>query len=453
MNILDKKVSRKQVLAGVGVAGISLLAGNTLLGSSEKASASATGDYSGVVYPQQFGDVFTTNYAANRDLIQQAADYAKQTKSTLYFPAGIYKISKTLSFELINVDAAFGAEIWHFPDTNNEDCIVVTGADKSRTKIQNLAIKGQQDGHTFGRHLLTIQKGDYITIQDVYIEDSVKDGVHITCGGSYSWLENLLFINVRVQDAGQDAFQFIIGANITEVFINQVTLINCESRNAVRHTLSMINLSTGSSSIKLSCFRFINCEFAGLASSEPLVKIQANEGVGASIENVAFIDSVVEQRESNRTGAAIQIAGKMQGLFSFENSNTYGTTGGRIIGYEKFPHYHIRDINSGGVPLLTSYSGIYRRHRTASLIQNAYEDTLPVTAGDIFKGYVYDSENTGSHRSEFTIFHGTQIHPLYSQNVTVTLVSGKIRVTNNSAASTKIDVVLQRVTKNYDYIV
>lgn len=446
MNIRDKRVSRGELLAALGAAGVGI-ASASALGGSSAAYATAPDDWHNVKGDYgAAGDGTTDDTTAINNAITGAA----AAGGTVYFPPGTYRVNGTIEVGALAVQAAFGAVIEHYPANDTTDCMVITGLNAGRTKISGLQIKGRQNGHTFGRDLIRIGKGDYVTLEDLYLESPKRHAVHVEPSSNSFWVENLLMVNVKVQSPASDAFHFAVPAGRSGAFINQTTLINCESRSAGRHALALFNSNDVSSSNKISAFKVLNCELAGSGStSEPLVKL-ATSSVG-DIENVSFEDSVVEDTASQRSGYAILITGdSMSGLFSFENSIHFGTALGGVSGIQFFPHYYYRNIlSSAYVPVLSSHMGLYKKYRTAPLAAAGFEDTHALKSGEIIKGYVLDRHNSGSHYAEFTCWGGSApgLFVATQNNVLVSLSGSTIRLTNSSTTGgIYLELFLQRVT-------
>jgi hypothetical protein len=448
MSVEDKRVSRRGLSTALAATGIGVAAAPAL-GGAPAAHATAPGDWHNVkVDHGAAGDGVKDDTAA----INNAVTAAASTGGTVYFPPGNYRVEGTVAVGVVSVEAAYGAVIEHYPADNTTDCIVVSGLNAGRTKISGLQVKGQQNGHTLGRDLLRVSKGDYVVLEDLYLASAKRDAVHVEPNASSAWIENLLLINVKVQSPVNDAFHFEIPAGPTAVFINQTTMINCESRSAGRHALGLFNHSTGAASNKISAFKVLNCELAGAGStSEPLVKLLTS-GSG-TIENIAVEDSAVEDTASQRTGYAILITGNsMSGLFSFENSIHFGTALTGISGLDLFPHYSYRNITSSAyVPRYESHMGVYKKYRTAPLNAGGFEDTYTLQSGEVIKGYVLDRFNSGNYYAEFTCWGGTtpRLFAVTQQNVSVGLTGSTIRLTNSSTAGgAYLELFLQRITKD-----
>ena len=442
----NQPISRAKLLAALGTAGIGI-AGMSLLEERghSAAFASPPGDWENVkVDHGAKGDGTADDTAA----IQAAVDAAAASGTIVYFPPGAYKVTGTIQVGAVSMQAAFGAVIKHQPADDNTDCMVITGLNDGRTKISGLQIKGLQDGHGMGRDLIRVDKGDYVTLEDLYLHSAKRDAVHVEPGQSNYWIENLLLVNVKVQSPRRDAFHYAIPAGVTAAFINQTTMINCESRSAARHALALFNSNEGAASNKISCLKVLNCELAGAGStSEPLARLSGSVS-GGTLENICVEDSVIEDTTATRTGDAVLITGKVSGLFQFNNSIHYGTAGG-IAGLQLFPHYYYRNIaDSAFAPVYNSHMGLYRKYRTASLAQNASEDTHQLQGGEILKGYVLDRHNSGDWYAEFTCFNAATIVVASQKNVAATLNGSTIRLTNTSATATSLELFLQRVTKD-----
>jgi hypothetical protein len=433
------------MLALMGTAGIGL-AGASVFGSrAAVVLASAPTDWFNVKDAGAVGDGVTDDTTQ----VQAALTAAASSGGTVYFPPGRYRIEGALSAGTVTLLGTNGSILEHYPPDDSTDCLTITGADAGRTKISGLTFKGLQNSHTFGRDLLRIKKGDYVVLEDLYLVSPKRDALHVEPGADFQWIENMLLLNVKSQSAKRDAFHFELPSGLSTVFINQTTMINCESRSSERYALALINANTSSSAAKISCFKVINTELAGsTGTTEPIVKI-SGPASGGVIENVSFQDSVIEDTTNSRQGPAVHISGSMSGLFHFDNSNTYGTAGGAVVGFELFPHYHYRTItSSASVPLYSSHMGLYKKYRTASLAQNGYEDAYTLQDGEILKGYVLDRYNTGNWYAEFTCWDTNGLFVAVQQGLTVTINAGTLRITNTSATSASLELFLQRVTKD-----
>lgn len=445
MNRENPPISRKKLLAamgaGVGIAGVSLFKD----AGSGAALASPPSDWQNVKIDHgAMGDGTTDDTAA----IQAAVNAAASSGSIAYFPPGTYRVVGTIQVGAVSIHAAFGAVIDHRPPDNITDCMVIVGLNDGRTKVSGLQIKGSQNGHAFGRDLIRVNKGDYVTLEDLQLTSAKRDAVHIEPGQSNYWIENLLLINVKAQSPQRDAFHYAIPAGMTAVFINQTTMINCESRSVVRHALAVLNGNEGAVSNKISCLKVLNCELAGAGpTAEPLVKLAGSVN-GGSLENISFADSTIEDTAATRTGDAVLISGRVSGLFNFDNSIHFGTARG-ITGAELFPHYFYRNIlSSASVPVYNSHMGLYKKYRTSSLTQNSFEDTHQLQSGEIIKGYVLDRFNNEDWYAEFTCFNASTIIVATQRNVAVSVVGSRIRLTNLSSTSAYLEMFLQRITKD-----
>ncbi|TDD72760.1 hypothetical protein E1262_02175 [Jiangella aurantiaca] len=442
----DRPISRARLLAGIGATGAGIAGASVLQqAGSSTAAASPPSDWANVKIDHGAkGDGTTDDTAA----IQAAVDTAATAGTVAYFPPGTYKVTGTIHVAGASIHAAFGAVIKHQPADDTTDCMVITGLNAGRTKISGLQIKGLQDGHGFGRDLVRVAKGDYVTLDDLYLDSAKRDAVHVEPGQSFFWIENMLLVNVKIQSPRRDAFHYAIPAGLTDVFINQTTMINCESRAAARHALALINSNEGAASNKISCLKVVNCELAGTGStSEPLARLSGSIN-GGTVENISFEDSAVEDTTATRTGDAVLISGKVNGLFRFENSIHYGTVRG-ITGLTLFPHYFYRNIfSSASVPLYSSHMGLYRKYRTATLAQGAHEDTYQLQGGEILKGYVLDRYNNEDWYAEFTCLNTSALVVAAQNNVVVSLSGSTIRLTNTSSTATSLELFLLRMAKD-----
>lgn len=391
-----------------------------------------------------YGDGLKDNTFAIQYLIDVAQLYGKQ----LYLPAGDYRIRKIYMKNLFLLGDP-GTNIIHDPLDDESDAITITGLNAGRTKISNIMITGGEKG----RDLIRIDKGDYVSLDNIYLINSKRDAVHVEQSATGYWIENMLFTNVKSQNAGRDGFNITI-PNISGAFTNQTTMINCETRSATRQAIRLENLNNSNKDCKISCLKIINSELAVKGgTAEPIVLIKGSDSNGL-IENISIRDSVVEDTTSTRTGYGIEISGKVSGLFEYENSIIHGAKAGDILGMELFPHYHVRNIvSSAQVSLYTSESGIYKKFRTNTLQPNGgYEDTYEVVKGDVIKGFVLDRYNVGNWCGEFTLFNDNNLFVNNLNNIDIQLINGKIRLINKDATTgTPLELFIQRVVNDTAY--
>lgn len=400
--------------------------------------------YSGPLDVRYAGAQFN-NSADDTAAIQKALAVSQD----IWSPNGIARVSGTLNMNTHTWTAASGSEIHHYPSNDTTDCVVITGANNGKTSLRGLTIRGLQGGSTFGRDLLTVNKGDYVVIENVSVFNAKRDCFHAEPAASFFWIENLCLINVKCQVAGRDCFHYELPPTFTDVFINQITHLNCESRTAERHALYIGNGSSVNQDTKISVVSIINGEYScrGFSTANALVKI---ETLGTSpIESVKFDYTTVEDVTNSHTGWGVEIVGSaFKGKFTWEGGIVFGATN-FITGYDKFPQYQLNDYGGNRIPLLVSNQGIRTKYRTATLAQNASEDVYTMTSGELIKGYVIDRFNNGTWRAEFTAWGGTNntVNVISSNGVTVTMqAGGVIRVTNTQATSTPMEVFIQRIT-------
>jgi len=259
---------------------------------------------------------------------------------------------------------------------------------------------------------------------------------------------------------GRDGFHFEVQGAWTssyKPFINQVTLNNCETRSSTRHALMLLNTITGGTNAnKLSCFTITgDTELAGEKGPHALVRLQADT---QPIENISFDGCAIENTNAERTGAGIEVTGNCSGMFRVENTVIFGTGAGTgvasILGHDNFPHYYVRNINgSAYAPLYSSHTGISKKVRTAALAQNATEDVHTLIDGEWLEVLVTDQNNGSNNKTWFaraTVI-GRQVMVSASNfnlNVTITEVSGQLRITNTHATTKALEVFIMRVHKD-----
>jgi hypothetical protein len=241
-------------------------------------------------------------------------------------------------------------------------------------------------------------------------------------------------------------------------FINQVTMLNCETRSVAKHTVHLLNTITGATTAqKESCFTILNGEYGAAAGPDAIIRIEGNAS-NFPIENIRIMDVAIEQTEQERTGFGVEITGSMSGFFQLENCIIFGNAAGKFTGYELFPHYHVRDVGSTAfVPLYVSHQGVSKALRTtATLNANAanFEDVHALVKGEILKCYVVDQSNANDNLdwgAEFTTL-GKGILSKTENNVGVSVVGGQIRLTNTkTSGNTKLEIYIQRIAKATDF--
>jgi hypothetical protein len=124
MNIRDKRVSRGELLAALGAAGVGI-ASASALGGSSAAYATAPDDWHNVKGDYgAVGDGTTDDTTAINNAITGAA----AAGGTVYFPPGTYRVNGTIEVGALAVQAAFGAVIEHYPANDTTDCMVITAS-------------------------------------------------------------------------------------------------------------------------------------------------------------------------------------------------------------------------------------------------------------------------------------------------------------------------------------
>jgi hypothetical protein len=492
----------------------------------------------GMVSVTAFGA--SPSLADNSTKINDALTSVGSSGKILFFPSGIFKTVASLNVGAVTIVMAPGAVIEHYPANDSTDCIVITGLDAGRTQISGGIIRGMQNGHTFGRDLIRIAKGDYVVLKDIFLGYPKRDFVNLRPTASNQWIENLFFENVKCQHAqaattlsgagiadgsatsftltnastypdyvpfnifcedeimtvgaldkgtntasnvtrgvdgttavahtagkkvqtrlGRDGFHFEIQGAWSasfKPFINQVTLLNCETRSVPRHTVHILNTITGATTAqKESCFTILNGEYGAAAGPDSIIRIEGNAS-NFPIENIRIMDVAIEQTEQERTRYGVEITGSMSGFFQLENCIIFGNSLGKFTGYELFPQYHVRDVGSAAfVPLYMSHQGVSKALRTtATLNANAanFEDVHALVKGEILKCYVVDQSNSNDNidwGAECTTL-GKAILSKTENNIGLSVVGGQLRLTNTkTSGNTKLEIYIQRILKATDF--
>lgn len=470
----------------------------------------------------------------NTAAINAAFLYAANEKRRLTMPDGIYRTVGSLALGAAVIDAPNGAIIDHRPATDTIDALVVTGADAGRTIVAGLNFYGMQAGQLYGRDLIRLSKGDYITLRDVYLNTPKRDAFQARPTASGHWIENLLLENVKIQlpqmvsaisvaginasqtsftvtsaatfpdyvpfniivdnevmtvgainkgtntlssitrgvektvaathnlaadvqvRQGRDGFHYEVQGAMSgsyKPFINQVTMINCETRSVVRHALMLENTITGATTAqKLSCFEIINCEFGVAKGADAIVRLKGN-GAGSnipSIENISIRGTAIENTEAERTGAGVLITGRMSGLFNLDNSVIFGTAA-KVVGFEQFPHYYIRDIGSTAyVPLFSSHGGIFKKARTTGTLApnngiNSTADIHALVDAEVIEGYVQEQFGNTAFFNKFTT-NGKSVPVSAATNVTVSVANAQsLGISTACTTSGNITVTIDTV--------
>jgi hypothetical protein len=282
------------------------------------------------MYAKDFGadNAGNTNAQTTAALNAAAIAAAAAKKPLVLTPGKVYKTEGTWNLgtsaaPIGIVVIGYGATIEHYPLDDNSDCIAIIGTNSVRTIILGLLIKGQQNGHTFGRCGIRLGKGDYPTIEDVQIENFKQDGFQIRPTVTSHWVENYSLNRVKIQTAGRDGFHFELAGAVTDTFINQGSMDNCETRSIARHTLMLENSTSVSSAQKISCLEVNNMEFGCSPGSEAIIRLKGGAGV-ATIENINIRGSAVEETSGKRSGWAMECTGKMSGAITLNNNIIFG---------------------------------------------------------------------------------------------------------------------------------
>lgn len=398
--------------------------------------------------------------ADNTAALNAAFLSAKNTRRPVVIPAKNFRVKGKLLIENITVEAD-GATFIHVPDNDNTDCIEIVGANGGRTKIEGLTIRGMQDGHEYGRDAIRLAKGDYVQLMDITVINIKRDAFNARPTSSQQWVENLIIENFKVQGGEvyvdgvltpvtRDGFHFELSGSATYTFMNQLTFINCETRSVYRYPwLFQNDITHNNTAQKISNVRIINCEVSGAPAPYALIKIQGSPGV-APIENINIEDCAVEDTTGGRTGPAIEITGKMSGLFRFENDIIYGTAA-KIEGYELFPHVYIRDINAAAyVPIVNSHEGVQKKTRTGTIAAaGGNADVHMLADGEVLEIEVIERYNNSAFYGFFKTYHKANLVELGALNLDAKIVQGKsLYITSRATANGNISIVLDGTTFN-----
>lgn len=180
------KISRRKMLASMGMAGAAMVLGSRLLPPIPTASAHAVAD--SVFNVKSYGAVgngVTDDTAA----IQSAVNAAAAVRGVAFFPAGRYKVTQiniNNFVKLEGVDA--GTTGANLESSSNAPILYVTQG----CTIENLAIHGNNNPAN------TLQDGIYINnVNDVYVRNVfIKDtynNVHIKDSVFYAFFDNVRF--------------------------------------------------------------------------------------------------------------------------------------------------------------------------------------------------------------------------------------------------------------------
>lgn len=189
------------------------------------------------------------------------------TGATVMFPNGTVVLSGQIAvhqckvvgdntrFKFIGLDAS-------------TDCVVLQG---SRSDVP-LHFKGiYVDCNNCGRDGIVLAGGktgstqaDFLRVEDVLVDNCVRDGIRFEPSAAYHWIEDFTFINVRVTEPGRHGIA-MIQPNLSTTFINQGLFINCETRGAGQTTANGCDVYVeGQGTVsgqKISEITWINCEF------------------------------------------------------------------------------------------------------------------------------------------------------------------------------------------------
>lgn len=410
---------------------------------------------SNAVNPLLFGvrESSDDNTAAFNAAIKYAIDNGRK----LEIPPGVFKVAGSLDVNgAVWMEGHPGTIISHVPDNDGIDLMVVTGVDAGKSIIGNMTLQGMRDGQENGRDLIRVPRGDYPLFYDLLLLTPKRDGVCLRPTSGFQWVENARFDNVKVQGGSvfidgvltpvtRDGFVIEVTGTVERTFVNQVTFINCETRSTYRHTARLENTSElNNTAQKISNIRFINTEFGAAPGDAAIIRLKGGPGV-APIENIYITDSAIENTEGERTGAAVQITGRMSGEFTLKNTISFGSVS-KVTGYKNFPMWNIPDVSSQAyTPMLSSHEGVYLKERTGNLIAAAHADVMALIDGEVLDGYILDRTNFDHNRKWSGKMHtmGWGVYLDHGLNVNASAVEAQaLSITEHCTTSGNITVTL-----------
>ena len=210
------------------------------------------------------------------DRFKQLLEYCRINKLKLIVPNGEYNFNDTIKVsntEIIHV----GRVIYKFNLTSEKDGFVLEGGNTTKN---HLVLNGGCiiDMQNTGRDGVVLTKGEYPTINDITIQNTVRDGFRIEPYSDYAWVENLETNNLKVVNIGRHGLSVIIN-NYVDVFVNKVIMYNFEARNINNYAV-FIDMKGDAHHKKVAEWTWVNPEFDAKGSVEDSIFRIQNNGYG-----------------------------------------------------------------------------------------------------------------------------------------------------------------------------
>jgi hypothetical protein len=281
-------------------------------------------------------------------------------------PASAYLISGTLTLANVSMWGMGGiVPITFHPSSSTVDCINIsapTGSSQTTVLLQGFSLNATAS--RFGRDLVRVGGGVAIQLRDLVLSNAGRDGVHVEANAQFSYTELLKCDNVYSHVAGRDNFHFESGNTGNTDYINQTVMVNCVSRAPIRYALVLLNNdATGTALSKISEMSWYcgELDFSGGNQADGCL-VQIANNVAATIEDIAFYETAIEDVNSAHTGYGITTSNTANGSIgpiSFSPTViAFGASAGRLnsAGLTKFQNpYNAASAAASGV--ITNNSG------------------------------------------------------------------------------------------------
>ena len=266
---------------------------------------------------------------------QNALD-AAPINGLVVVPAGVYELDSTVVVANRHLQGlGMPALLCRMTDT----CVEIGGWQGNRqpdgsasqlfgSRFERFRLVG---GNEELRRAVRVSMGDYPRLERLLIQDMPGDCLLVQPRRAFSWIENLMVVDVKCDGAAGDGFIIRLPQNADQTFVNETIWSNIETRSVSGRAFVVDNPSTiGGGEAKVSKLQIEYSEFDTIGDSDtPVVSLETeNDGL---IEFVLFHWVTMESTSESRTGPCIAADSSGGGLIErvfIEGSICFGTGSG-----------------------------------------------------------------------------------------------------------------------------
>lgn len=266
----------------------------------------------------------------------QSALDAAPINGLVVVPAGVYELDSTVLVANRHLQGlGMPALLCRMADT----CVEIGGWQGNRqpdgsasqlfgSRFERFRLVGRNDEL---RRAVRVSMGDYPRLERLLIQDIAGDCLLVQPRRAFSWIENLLVLDVKCDGAGGDGFIIRLPQDADQTFVNETIWSNIETRSVAGRAFVVDNPSNiGGGEAKVSKLQIEYSEFDTIGESDaPVVSLETeNDGL---IEFVLFHWVTMESTSGSRTGPCIAADSSGGGLIErvfVEGSICFGTGSG-----------------------------------------------------------------------------------------------------------------------------